>query len=86
MTRAEFKRKLQILEAIAASYKWAYVSNDFNTGRVTFKDQYSVYRMDVYTTKMTVCLMVPGNASVYLKKQTLESITNVFCSPHDYES
>ena len=85
MEKSEFKKKLGLIEKIAQKHKWTYVSNDLNTFRVSYKDELSIYRIDIYLSKMTVCLLPAGDKPVYFKRQNLEMIEAIFKQPHAYE-
>lgn len=85
MEKAEFQKKLAKINKIASKFKWTYVSNDMNNYRVSFKDELSIYRVDIYLSKMTVCLLPAGEKPVYFKRQNLEMLEGIFKQPHAYE-
>lgn len=85
MDKSEFKKKLGLIEKIAQKHRWTYVSNDLNTFRISYKDELSIYRIDIYLSKMTVCLSPAGDKPVYFKRQNFEMIEAIFKQPHAYE-
>lgn len=85
MQKSEFKNKIGQISNIAVKYKWSYVSSDFKTFRLSFKDNYSLYRLDIYLSKMTVCLIPVGGKPVYLKHQDLVMLEDIFEDPLKYE-
>ena len=86
MEKSEFKNKFNLIEKISIKYKWTYISSDLKTFRVSYKDEWSMYRIDIYLSKMTVCLLPAGDKPVYYKRQNLEMIEAIFKQPHAYET
>lgn len=85
MERAEFKRKIALIEPIAAKYKWTYSGNDIKTFRISYADELSIWRIDIYLSKMTVCMLPKGGNPKYFKRQNLEKIEQIFRNPYRYE-
>lgn len=85
MTKSEFQNKLAKVNNIANKYRWTYVSKDQKTFRISFKDELSIHRVDIYLSRMTVCLLPVGGKPVYLKRQNLEMIEGLFKNPFKYE-
>lgn len=86
MDKQEFSKKLGLIEKLATKHKWTYVSNDLKTFRISYKDELSIYRIDIYLTKMTVCLLPAGLSPVYYKRQNLEMLEAIFKNPAKYEN
>lgn len=85
MTRQEFKEKLKKVEKLAKKYNWRYDSQDSSTYRVSFKDELSIYRIDIYLSKMTVGLLPVGDKPIFYKRQNLEMIEMILKHPHEFE-
>lgn len=81
MNIADFKEKIKKLTALANTHGWNLLSTDSNTGRITLKEEMTSMKMDIYTSKMTVCLQQAGEKTVYLKKQTFEMIDKLLSNP-----
>lgn len=74
-----------MVEKIALKHNWRMHSTDSKTYRVSYKDELSIYRVDVYLSKMTVCLLPVGDNGIYFKRQNLELIEAILKSPHEFE-
>lgn len=86
MEVAEFRKKMALIELIAVKYMWIYTSNDLQTFRVSYSDELSIWRIDIYLSKMTVCLLPKGAKPKYFKRQNLERIEDIFKNPYKYET
>jgi hypothetical protein len=84
MAITDFISKKKLIDPIAGKYKWTSISFDSSTGRLSYKDELSVYRIDIYTSKMTVCILPAGDKPIYKKRQNLEMIESVFKNPYQY--
>jgi hypothetical protein len=82
MEKKDFTNKKKLIDTIASKYKWTSISNDSNTGRLSYNDELSVYRVDIYTSKMTVCILPSGDKPIYRKRQNLEMIDTIFKNPY----
>lgn len=69
-----FKSDVETIKSIAKKYDWIFVSVDNQVGRVSFRDRIQLLRIDIYTTKMTVCILPKGGIPQYRKNQTIEEI------------
>lgn len=54
MNQTDFSYKVEHLTAISLKHKWQVISTDSKCGRVSFKDDMSVFRIDIYTSKMVL--------------------------------
>lgn len=81
MNNDDFKNKLKLISEISSRYKWELVSTDINCGRISFSDELSIFRIDIYTSKMTVCFLPKGAKPVFFKRQSLQMIENIFKNP-----
>lgn len=82
MDATDFKNKLEQLTAISKKHGWQILSTDAKCGRVSFKDDLSIFRVDIYTSKMTVCLLPSGDKPVYLKRQNFDTISKLLANPY----
>lgn len=62
--RTFLKTRTQITN-FAKPLGWGYQSQDPNTGRLSLKTDDGVYKVDIYLTKMTVCLIPVGGKPAY---------------------
>jgi hypothetical protein len=82
MDITDFKTKKKLIDSVASKYNWNNISNDSNCGRLSYMDELSVYRIDIYTSKMTVCILPAGDKPIYKKRQNIEMIEKVFKNPY----
>lgn len=85
MTTEEFKKKSKLIGEIAKKYDWRSHSEDSATYRVSYKDELSIYRIDIYLSRMTVCLLPVGDKGSFFKRQNLKMIEAIFKDPHEFE-
>ena len=78
MNLQEFNEKIEAIKSIAKKYDYIFVSTDTHVGRVSFRNRISTFRIDIYTTKMTVCILPKGDNPEYHKNQSFESIEKIF--------
>ena len=81
----EFKKKMSLIQPIADKYKFLVVGNDPHTSRLTLKDELSIWRIDIYLTKMTVVFQPAGGKIKYYKRFNLEKIEDLLKNPYKYE-
>jgi hypothetical protein len=81
MNTKDFKTKLKLITDISRKYEWHLVSTDVNSGRISFTDELSIFRIDIYTSKMTVCFLPKGDKPKFFKRQSLQMIDNIFKNP-----
>lgn len=80
----DFKQKKQRIDKIAASYSWSSLPSDESNGRISYIDELNVYRIDIYTSKMTVCILPKGDKPTYMKRQNFDMIDNILKNPFVY--
>lgn len=86
MDKSEFRRKIALIEPIAQKYNWIYLNNDLQTFRVSYTDELAIWRIDIYLSKMTVCLIPKGSKPMYYKRTDLEHLEKIFKNPYKYET
>ncbi|HAH24922.1 MAG TPA: hypothetical protein DCL77_14410 [Prolixibacteraceae bacterium] len=84
MDKEDYRKKKLEIDTIAARYMWSVVSNDEKSGRLSYQDELSVYKVDVFTSKMTVCILPKGGQPVYLKRQNMVMVDKVLKNPYKY--
>lgn len=82
LTKTEdFKHKLKLIKEFAAKYKWNLVRTDIDFGRISLTDELSIFNIDIYTTKMTVCFFPKGEKPTFLKRQSIDMIESILKNP-----
>lgn len=81
----DFRRKKKLVEEVAKKHCWLYYSTDSKTYRISFKDNLSIYRIDIYLSKMTVVLLPSGDTPTYHKRQNIEMIDAIMKEPYKFE-
>ncbi len=82
MDATDFESKGLELLVFAEQFKWICVSSDGHSCRVSFVDETRMIRVDIYTSKMTVCMVRKGEKPRYFKNQTLDQIKQLFKNPY----
>ena len=77
----DFRNKLKLIKEIAAKYKWNLVRTDIDFGRISLTDELSIFNIDIYTTKMTVCFFPKGEKPKFLKRQSIDMIESILKNP-----
>jgi hypothetical protein len=78
---SEFNRMIKLAE----KYKWISTGSDGVNGRISFKDMYSIFFVDIYVSKMTVVFKGSLSGQLSLKKQTDKELEYLFKSPSEFE-
>jgi len=78
-----FKIKKNKLMAWGEQYKLDYTGSDPKVGRVSFADYSLGIKLDIYTSKNTVCIMRERQQPVYKKKQSMEMIEQIMEAPYE---
>lgn len=86
MNKTDFNKQVVQIKQIADKYLWRFESKDVSTSRVSFIDEFKIYRIDLYLSKMTICLICKGEKTIYLKKQTTSQIEKVFKQPYSIKN
>ena len=81
MNKEVFKNRFKQLDNLAKKYKWIYVSVCNKTFRATYKDDMSIFRVDVYLSKMTICLHRTGEDPIYFRKKNFKTVENILKNP-----
>ena len=84
MNRNEFNKKKKEIDLIATEFNWIAISNDPECGRLSYSDELSIYRIDIYTSKMTVCILPKGSKAIYKKRLPYQKIKKIFQNPYKY--
>ena len=82
MTKADFLQKKLAIDKIAVGYNYSSKGNDLKSGRVSYSDETSMVRIDVYLSKNTVSILSKGDEPRHLKNQTQTQIENIFKNPY----
>jgi len=80
----DFKEKKKLIDKLATKYDWQSAPCDSSVGRISYNDEFNIYRIDIYTSKMTVCILPKGTNPVYKKKQNIQMIGEIFRNPFIY--
>lgn len=78
-------QKKKELISLAKKYNWRLDSEDKNNGRISFKDELSIYRMDIYLSKMTVGLLPIGDKPIWFKRRNMKMIEEMLSQPSKFE-
>ena len=84
MDISDFRNKKQRIDKFATVYLWSALPHDEANGRISYVDELSVYRIDIYTSRMTVCILPKGGKPTYKKRQSYEMIELIFKNPFKY--
>lgn len=84
MNKADYIEKRKQLSQLAIRYMWNAAGTDENCGRVSFTDDLAVYRIDIYTSKMTVCILPQKGKPTFLKRQSIAQIEEIMKNPYKY--
>lgn len=80
----DFKHKLKLIKEFAAKYKWNLIRTDIDFARISLCDELSIFKVDIYTSKMTVCIFPKGEKPTFLKRQTMDMIETILKSPFQF--
>lgn len=78
----DFQSKKDALSIISDAYGFELISEDENTGRLSFQKDY--YRIDVYTSKMSVLVNKGNSDPQWYKRQTISLIEEMFINTNKY--
>lgn len=82
MEKQDFITRKLALEKVAVLYNYSCIQSEVKTGKVSYKDETGMVRIDVYLTKNTVTVLTKGQQPKYLKNQTHQQIENIFKNPY----
>lgn len=84
MDLKEYRNKMNLILSLAKKCRWETHSTDSNTFRISLKDELSIYRIDIYLSKMTICFLPTGEKPKYFKRQNLKMIENIMLHPENF--
>ena len=82
----QFNEDLLRIRQMAENSKVDYIGYDKNSFKVSFKDDILGLKIEVYLSKMTICInsKCKSNNMQYLKNQSWEQINSIMKSLYNY--
>lgn len=81
MITAEINKKFVDLRKVGERNKWLVCKVDYKQGLISFKDELSIYRIDIWVSKMSVGFLAVGEPMKYFKRQNYEAIELMMKEP-----
>lgn len=82
MDKIEFQTKKAEVESFATKYNWSFSNMNFENKRVSYEDETSYCRIDIFLSKMTIMITKKGHKPVVLKKQSMKQLEDIFRNPY----
>ena len=82
MDKIEFQTKKAEVENLATKYNWRFSNMHFENKRVSFEDETSYCRVDIFLSKMTIMITKKGQKPEVLKNQSMKQLEDNFKNPY----
>lgn len=82
MNKQQYTERKKAIDTLAAKYGWQKTGDDSATGRLSYTDDVRAFRIDLYSTRLTICIVAATYKPVYLKNLSLQGVERIFKNPY----